>query len=66
MHFRSLYNVAMKRNSVYLACVLFGAVVVDQALDRGLTSVWEYSNKGLLFKDLVSSRKVGNYGVEEE
>ena len=65
MHLRSLYNLAMRRNSIYLACVLCGAVIVDRTFERGITSFWEHSNKGLLFKDLVSSSKVGNYGSNE-
>lgn len=46
------YRVLMKRNSVYVAFILGGALIGERVVDYGLNSLWEKNNAGKLWKHL--------------
>lgn len=44
------YKLLMKRNSVYIAFVIGGALAGERVVDYGLNSLWEKKNAGKLWK----------------
>jgi len=49
------YKYFMSRNSVYLACIAFSAVIAEQVLDFTLDSYWRATNRGKLFDDIIKT-----------
>lgn len=41
------YRTVMRRNSVYVAFVLGGALVTERMIDGGLNSLWASINRGV-------------------
>ncbi|KAJ7562768.1 hypothetical protein O6H91_03G084000 [Diphasiastrum complanatum] len=41
------YRVLMRRNLVYIAFILTGALVGERVLDYGINNVWEQNNIGV-------------------
>ena len=61
------YKLLMRRNSVYVAFILGGAMVGERAVDYAMNSLWKGNNKGKLFDDLVAAGTIGGAtGGDEE
>lgn len=60
------YRVFMRRNSIYLAFVLTGAVVGERVLNYGMDKLWDSANKGKQFKDLLEEGKIGAGSAADE
>ncbi|KAK9836292.1 hypothetical protein WJX81_002472 [Elliptochloris bilobata] len=55
------YKVLMRRNSIYIAFILGGALLGERVVNKGFDILWENNNKGKLFKHLE-----GGLGGEKE
>eukprot|EP00871_Galdieria_phlegrea_P000346 jgi/Galph1/1311/GphlegSOOS_G6032.1 len=51
----TLYNLMMRRNSVYVTFLVIGGFAATKFMERATDYVWENWNKGKLFKDLERS-----------
>ena len=54
-----LMDLLMKRNSIFLATVIGGAIVTEIIIDDGINKLWRWNNRGVsgLFNALIR-----NYG----
>jgi len=61
------YRLFMRRNSVYVAFILGGALIGERVLNAGFDRLWENNNKGKLYKHLEGSViGAGGGGGEDE
>ncbi|BDA47261.1 probable cytochrome b-c1 complex subunit 9 [Coccomyxa sp. Obi] len=60
------YKLFMRRNSVYIAFILGGAILGERVLNAGFDSMWNANNKGKLYKDLEGTVIGAGGGSEEE
>ncbi|CAL8472289.1 g11831 [Coccomyxa elongata] len=60
------YKLFMRRNSVYIAFILGGAILGERVLNAGFDSLWYANNKGKLYKDLEGTVIGAGGGGEEE
>ncbi|KAK9807330.1 hypothetical protein WJX73_002445 [Symbiochloris irregularis] len=58
------YKYLMRRNSVYVAFILGGALVGERVLDNTINTLWDQNNKGKLYKDIEGS--FGSGGGDDE
>jgi len=56
----------MKRNSVYIAFVLGGALLGERVVEYGFNTMWERNNEGKLYKHLEGTVIGGGGSGEEE
>eukprot|EP00355_Strombidium_rassoulzadegani_P002784 CAMPEP_0168610552 /NCGR_PEP_ID=MMETSP0449_2-20121227/1853_1 /TAXON_ID=1082188 /ORGANISM="Strombidium rassoulzadegani, Strain ras09" /LENGTH=62 /DNA_ID=CAMNT_0008650875 /DNA_START=81 /DNA_END=269 /DNA_ORIENTATION=- len=61
----SFWQTLMRRNSVYVAFVLGGALVGEKIVTGAFDSAWQSKNKGKLYDDLVA-KGIVQMTVEEE
>ncbi|GAQ85124.1 ubiquinol-cytochrome c reductase subunit 9 [Klebsormidium nitens] len=55
------YRVLMKRNSVYVAFILVGALAGERVINYSIDKVWEANNKGKRFEDIPNlGQKTGD------
>ncbi|KAK9122789.1 hypothetical protein Sjap_012391 [Stephania japonica] len=47
-----LYNLLMRRNSVYVTFVIAGAFFGERMVDYGVHKLWEYNNVGKRYEDI--------------
>ncbi|KAK9156738.1 hypothetical protein Scep_003325 [Stephania cephalantha] len=47
-----LYNLLMRRNSVYVTFVIAGAFAGERMVDYGVHKLWEYNNVGKRYEDI--------------
>eukprot|EP00192_Tetraselmis_astigmatica_P023033 CAMPEP_0117677106 /NCGR_PEP_ID=MMETSP0804-20121206/16564_1 /TAXON_ID=1074897 /ORGANISM="Tetraselmis astigmatica, Strain CCMP880" /LENGTH=61 /DNA_ID=CAMNT_0005486359 /DNA_START=39 /DNA_END=224 /DNA_ORIENTATION=- len=54
-----VWQALMKRNSVYVAFVLTGAIIGEKVVTGVFDTAWKSRNKGKLYEDLVASGVIG-------
>ncbi|CDR40689.1 CYFA0S05e03312g1_1 [Cyberlindnera fabianii] len=62
--YSTIYNIFMKRNSIFVSTIFFGAFLFQPGFESGINKWWDYHNKGKLWKDIKG--KIGESGEEEE
>ncbi|EIE23399.1 hypothetical protein COCSUDRAFT_65894 [Coccomyxa subellipsoidea C-169] len=60
------YKLFMRRNSVYIAFILGGAILGERVLNAGFDTLWTQNNKGKLYKDLEGTVIGAGGGGEDE
>ncbi|CAL5224200.1 g6843 [Coccomyxa viridis] len=60
------YRIFMRRNSVYVAFILGGALLGERVLNGAFDRLWENNNKGKLYKHLEGSKIGAGGGGEDE
>lgn len=63
--FSSLRRTWLRRNTVFLASVFGVALVAELAIDGGVDKVWEWNNRGKLWKDLEAKLKAAEAEADE-
>ncbi|XP_008324080.1 cytochrome b-c1 complex subunit 9 [Cynoglossus semilaevis] len=58
---RSFYNVFFRRTSTFAISVMVGAVLFERIFDQGGDALYEYMNRGKLWKQIKHK-----YETEEE
>ncbi|KAK9815339.1 hypothetical protein WJX72_001948 [[Myrmecia] bisecta] len=59
------YKLLMRRNAVYVAFILGGAIIGERVVDYSINKLWEKNNQGKLYKHLEGT-VIGGEKAEEE
>ncbi|KAK9838057.1 hypothetical protein WJX74_010716 [Apatococcus lobatus] len=63
------YRVFMRRNSVYVAFIIGGALAGEKIVNSSFNTAWESNNQGKLFKDIAAKKAAesgGDDGGEDD
>lgn len=64
--YTSIYNIFIKRNSVFVGTIFAGAFVFQPLFDTGINKWYEAHNKGKLWKDVKLTIGGGDDDEEED